>query len=83
VGFKAESVSEDGELIRKAYDRMREIGMDLVVANDLGKVSDTSNTVLTITPSKEVFKAEGRKEQLAAFIMDRTVELSGLKRGSS
>lgn len=83
VGFKAESVSDEGELIRRAFERMKAIGMDMVVANDLSDVTDTTNTVMTVTPSKDVFRAEGRKEDLARFIMDRTVELFTKKRGSS
>jgi phosphopantothenoylcysteine decarboxylase/phosphopantothenate--cysteine ligase len=83
VGFKAESVSDEGELIRRAYERMNAIGMDMVVANDLSDVTDTTNTVMTVTPSKDVFRAEGRKEDLARFIIDRTVELFSKKRGSS
>ncbi len=83
VGFKAESIGEEAELIRRAFDRMNEIKMDLVVANDLSDVTESTNTVLTITPSKEVFKAEGRKEDLAKFIMDKTLEQYRSKRGSS
>jgi phosphopantothenoylcysteine decarboxylase/phosphopantothenate--cysteine ligase len=83
VGFKAESVKDDGELIRRAYERMNQVGMDLVVANDLSNVTDSSNTVMTITPSKEVFRAEGKKEQLALFIINKTVEMMVSKRGSS
>jgi phosphopantothenoylcysteine decarboxylase/phosphopantothenate--cysteine ligase len=82
VGFKAESVSEDRELIMRAFERMKEVGMDLVVANDLSDVTESSNTVLTITPTKEVFKASGKKEHLARFIMDKTVERLNVKRGS-
>ena len=83
VGFKAESIGEEAELIRRAFDRMNEIKMDLVVANDLSNVTESTNTIMTITPSKEVFKAEGRKEDLSRFIMDKTWEQYRSKRGSS
>ncbi|HHD16062.1 MAG TPA: bifunctional phosphopantothenoylcysteine decarboxylase/phosphopantothenate--cysteine ligase CoaBC [Euryarchaeota archaeon] len=77
VGFKAESVSDENELIKRAYERMGEVGMDLVVANDLSDVSEDKNTIMLITPQKEVFRAEGKKEHIAQFIIERSLSLSG------
>lgn len=70
VGFKAESATDEKELIRKAFKRLSEVSMDLVVANDLSNVTDEENTILTITRNKEVFRAGGKKSDLARFIMD-------------
>jgi phosphopantothenoylcysteine decarboxylase/phosphopantothenate--cysteine ligase len=79
VGFKAESVDDEGELIRRAFRRMEDTGMNLIVANDLSGVTEEENTILTITPSKEVFKAAGRKEDLSRFLLDKCGELLASK----
>ncbi len=76
VGFKAESISDEGELMKKAFNRMTEVGMDLIVANDLSGVTDEENTVLVITRSKEVFKASGKKDHIAQFIIEKCIELN-------
>lgn len=75
VGFKAESVGDEKDLMKRAFKRLDEVKMNLIVANDLSNVSDDSNTILTITPEKEVFRAQGMKSELAAFIIEKCIEL--------
>ena len=71
VGFKAESGVDMDELIVRAYRRMEEAGMDLVVANELSNVTPEGNHVLIVTPDKEVLEAEGTKSEIAGIILDK------------
>ncbi|MFQ6053773.1 MAG: bifunctional phosphopantothenoylcysteine decarboxylase/phosphopantothenate--cysteine ligase CoaBC, partial [Candidatus Bathyarchaeia archaeon] len=58
VGFKAEFDTSNEALVERAYKRLRETGMDLIVANDVSREgagfgSDT-NEVFIIDPEREV-----------------------------
>ncbi|MCK5773478.1 MAG: bifunctional phosphopantothenoylcysteine decarboxylase/phosphopantothenate--cysteine ligase CoaBC [Thermoplasmata archaeon] len=75
VGYKAEALSDREELLRRAYRRLTEVGMDLIVANDLKDVGEERNIVLLITPGKDAFEVDGRKEEIARFIMDKSLEM--------
>ena len=75
VGYKAEALSNREELLRRAYRRLTEVGMDLIVANDLKDVGEERNIVLLITPGKDAFEVDGRKEEIARFIMDKSLEI--------
>ncbi len=77
VGYKAEALSDREELLRSAYRRLTEVGMDLIVANDLKDVCGERNIVLLITPGKDAFEIDGRKEEIARFIMDKSLEMLG------
>ncbi|MGA1822011.1 MAG: bifunctional phosphopantothenoylcysteine decarboxylase/phosphopantothenate--cysteine ligase CoaBC [Thermoplasmatota archaeon] len=81
IGYKAESVGNRKELIKRAYKRLKEVSMDLIVANDLKDVSEDRNRVMVITPSKEAFELEGRKDLIARFIVEKTIELLHDARG--
>lgn len=76
VGFKAESESGD-ELLRRAYRRLQEVGMDLIVANDLSKVKEDSNHVMIISSNRDVLDIEGSKADIASVLMDRCQEMLG------
>ncbi|MDG6224202.1 MAG: bifunctional phosphopantothenoylcysteine decarboxylase/phosphopantothenate--cysteine ligase CoaBC [Candidatus Thermoplasmatota archaeon] len=79
VGFKAESVSGE-ELLRRAYRRLKEVGMDLIVANDLSQVKEDSNHVMIISNDREVLDIEGSKADIASVLMARCQEmLVGIK----
>lgn len=75
VGFKAEhNVSED-ELINKAYDRLQNFNMDLIVANDVGKkmrgFKSKTNEVFIINKSKQIHHLPlEEKDKLAKKIVD-------------
>jgi phosphopantothenoylcysteine decarboxylase/phosphopantothenate--cysteine ligase len=58
VGFKAEYGITDEELIDRSYERLKEMGMDLVVANDVSRENagfgaDT-NEVFIVDPKRNV-----------------------------
>lgn len=58
VGFKAEYNLTDDELVQKSYDRMIDVGMDLIVANDVAREKTgfgfDTNEVFIIDPDKNV-----------------------------
>ncbi len=68
VGFKAESNVPEEELISRARDRMKRHRLDLIVANDLAKVSRGETEALIIS-AKDIIKVRGTKEGLARKIM--------------
>lgn len=70
VGFKAESKLSEQKLIEKAYQRKTEWNLDLIVANDLSKVSKNSNQIYIIHSPKKFTKLKGNKEHLAEQIFD-------------
>jgi phosphopantothenoylcysteine decarboxylase/phosphopantothenate--cysteine ligase len=82
VGFKAESVGDDDELMRRSYRRLEEVGMDMVVANDLSDVSADRNRVLTIFPDKTVLELAGTKSEIASFIIDKCQEMISTREGA-
>lgn len=75
VGFKAEYGVSDVELMDKAYERLVWAGIDLMVANDVGRENvgfryDT-NEVLIVDKNKHVEKIPlARKEEVARKILD-------------
>lgn len=75
IGYKAESVGDRKELIKRAYRRLKEVSMDLIVANDLKDVTEDRNKVMVITPSRDAFELEGRKDLIARFIIEKSMEL--------
>ena len=58
IGFKAEYTLSDEELIERAYKRMKETGMDLIVANDVSRENTgfgtDTNEVFIIDKEKNV-----------------------------
>jgi len=77
VGYKAESLGDSTELLKRAFRRLKEVGMDGVVANDLSDVTENSNQIFFLTPSKEAFKVRGSKDEIASFILEKTMDLKG------
>ena len=69
VGFKAESVDDVEELIRRATRRAEEYGVDIVVANRLSDVG-YDDTKAFIIKGNEVIGFEGTKKELAGKILD-------------
>ncbi|MGA1848134.1 MAG: bifunctional phosphopantothenoylcysteine decarboxylase/phosphopantothenate--cysteine ligase CoaBC [Thermoplasmatota archaeon] len=77
VGYKAESLGDSAELLKRAFKRLKEVGMEGVVANDLSDVKDDSNLIFFLTPKKEAFKVRGKKDEIASFILEKTMHLKG------
>ena len=75
VGYKAESVDDRKELMKRAYKRMKEMGMDLVVANDLKDVKKDENRVVVINKDRDAFEIEGTKAEIARFLLDKVEEM--------
>lgn len=82
VGFKAEYGVTDDELIERSYTRMREVGMDLIIANDVSRqysgFGHDTNEVFIINPEKEVEHIQlSDKKEVAEKILDRVSVLLG------
>ena len=76
VGFKAEFALSDEELINRSHKRMIEVGMDLIVANDVSRKNTgfgtDTNEVFIIDPAKKVDHISlASKYEVASKIIDR------------
>lgn len=69
IGFKAETGISLKELEARAKKRMKEHGLDMIVANLLEDVKSDSTKALIITPKKTI-KFKGLKIELANMIFD-------------
>ena len=78
VGFKAEAGVSPSELKSRAQDLMKEVGLDLVVANDVAKVGRGTTSILIVDRRGNAEAFEGSKS-LAAEKIWRAV-LHGLSR---
>ncbi|WXG47528.1 MAG: bifunctional phosphopantothenoylcysteine decarboxylase/phosphopantothenate--cysteine ligase CoaBC [Candidatus Atabeyarchaeum deiterrae] len=86
VGFKAEYNVSESELIERAYSRVQEIGLDLIVANDVSKegvgFSTDTNEVYIVDPQKRVTHVSlSSKRDVASRIFDITMDHYNGKRG--
>lgn len=68
VGFKAEINITEQELISRARRRIKDYGLDAVVANDLNDVKPGKTKVYLVT-SKSYKKIEGEKDEVARRIL--------------
>jgi len=73
--FKAESNIPKDVLIERAYDRIKQVGLDLIVANDVGKPERgfgvNTNEVYVIDANKEIVHIPlHTKNEIAAGILD-------------
>ncbi|MGA1820533.1 MAG: bifunctional phosphopantothenoylcysteine decarboxylase/phosphopantothenate--cysteine ligase CoaBC [Thermoplasmatota archaeon] len=75
VGYKAESVKDQGTLLQRAFEKLNKVKMQAIVANDLSDVTADSNTVYLLTPEKEAFRASGSKSDIASFLLEKTMDL--------
>jgi len=88
VGFKAEYNVSESELVDRAYERIQEASLDLVVANDVSKqgvgFSADTNEVYVVNPEKRVVHVNlSTKRDVAARILDTAMEYYGKKRGTT
>ncbi|MFX1486082.1 MAG: bifunctional phosphopantothenoylcysteine decarboxylase/phosphopantothenate--cysteine ligase CoaBC [Promethearchaeota archaeon] len=75
VGFKAEYDVTEKELIENAYERLKETGMNLIVANDVAKdnigFATETNEVYIIDPDRNVTHVPlSHKKEVASKIFD-------------
>jgi phosphopantothenoylcysteine decarboxylase/phosphopantothenate--cysteine ligase len=75
VGFKAESEISEKELLSRANDRLKESGLDLIVANDISNTTKEENHVYIIGKDSKNESISGRKETISERILDRVVSL--------
>ncbi len=68
VGFKAESKVSEGELRRRATNLLKEARLDVVVANDVGKVSRGKTTIVILDKKGRARTFTGAKAQAAEAI---------------
>ncbi len=86
IGFKAEYNVSREKLIEKAYKRLKEAGMNLIIANDVGRkgigFSSNYNEVFLIDEEGRVKHVPFKpKREVAKEILDLAVEKLKLKRG--
>jgi phosphopantothenoylcysteine decarboxylase/phosphopantothenate--cysteine ligase len=75
VGFKAEYNITEEELVEKSFRRLKEMNMDLIVANDVGKENQgfnvDTNEVYIINPKRNVLHIGlTSKREIAARLLD-------------
>lgn len=75
VGFKAEYDLLEKELLSRAKARMKEVDLDLIVANDLTQTTKQENQVYIIGKDAEYDVVSGKKKEIADRILDRVVSL--------
>ncbi len=77
VGFKAEVGVTPKELLKRARARMKEHGLDVIVANDLGNVIQESTQATIITADGRTREHQGTKHDLADAVLDEAVKVLG------
>ncbi len=68
VGFKLEAGVDDGELERRAMRSLRAHGLDLVVANDLDRVSGDRHEAMIFDSGGTLVASAETKSELAAAV---------------
>jgi phosphopantothenoylcysteine decarboxylase/phosphopantothenate--cysteine ligase len=76
VGYKAEANQSESKILEQAYKRLKEWGLNLIIANDLSKVKVNSNQILIIDTNKKYKKIKDTKEVLSERIFDEIVKLN-------
>jgi phosphopantothenoylcysteine decarboxylase/phosphopantothenate--cysteine ligase len=88
VGFKAEYNVSESELIERAYKRVKEASLDLVVANDVSKQGvgfsvDTNEVYIVDQEKRSVHVNLSTKRDVAVRILDTAMELYNRRRGAA
>jgi phosphopantothenoylcysteine decarboxylase/phosphopantothenate--cysteine ligase len=73
VGFKAEYDTDDDTLVEKAQTRLEELGLNMIVANDLKSVQVESNNVIIINRDGTRVSSEGAKSKISEDIFDEII----------
>ncbi len=77
--FKAEYNLSNEELIEKAYERLKEVGFDLIIANDIGKpgsgfTTDTNEVYIVNKNKKVVHVPLNSKHNVAGVILETIIK---------
>lgn len=81
VGFKAEYDVAEPELVEKAFSRLEQLKLDMIVANDLKEVTEDSNHVYIIRSNRERAEVEGPKADIATAIFDEIIKDMAAREG--
>jgi phosphopantothenoylcysteine decarboxylase/phosphopantothenate--cysteine ligase len=75
VGFKAEYQIPKEELLSRAKGRMEQLGIDMIIANDVSETSTLENHVYIIGKDGKNEEFSGAKRDIAGKILDRIVSM--------
>ena len=80
IGFAAETVENDKELVERARRKLEKYGVDIIVANNVARkdIGFTSkyNEVYIVTKDKVEHIPKKTKEEIARIILDKALELT-------
>ncbi len=80
IGFAAETVGSDSELVERARRKLENYGIDMIIANNVARkdIGFTSkyNEVYIITKDKVEHIPKKTKEEIARIILDKALELT-------
>jgi phosphopantothenoylcysteine decarboxylase/phosphopantothenate--cysteine ligase len=78
IGFKAEYNTSNDKLINRAYQRLLEVGMDLIVANDVSRKGSgfgtDTNEVFIIDTKKNIEHYSTTKYEIAEKILNKLIK---------
>jgi len=77
VAFKLEVGLDEESLRKRALKLIKDAGADLVVANDLEKITPTKHEAIFIDKNGEIIQRAGTKEEIARKIADIVMEGGG------
>lgn len=74
VGWKAESLEDESELARRAFRKLQDASLDMIVANSLSMVSEDTTSCMLILRDSTAFRFSGPKKELAGFIIEKLLD---------
>ncbi|MCU0798366.1 MAG: bifunctional phosphopantothenoylcysteine decarboxylase/phosphopantothenate--cysteine ligase CoaBC [Candidatus Thermoplasmatota archaeon] len=74
VGWKAESLDDEPEIARRAFRKLKNASLDMIVANALSGVTQDATTCLVIMRDSTAFRFSGPKMELAGFIIEKLLD---------
>ncbi len=80
IGFSAETVKDDRELVERAKRKMEKYGIDMIIANNVSRrdigFESKYNEVYIITRNRVEHVPKKTKEGIARIILDKAIELT-------
>ncbi len=75
IGFKMEWGLKEENLINKAVKKIEEYGIDMIIANNLDKISYSETEAYIVHKNKKYEKFKGTKEQLSSAIFKHIIDI--------